>query len=125
RPVLLARQRIQTERDERGEQPRILENDRLDRAAVVFGVDRQRPRRLLTLPVRQRRSRAGRHRTVSRREREPVRALSAKREMPGVEVRLVEVETDTAVERRPPRVDAGGLRGPHDSYLVVIGASSP
>src|SRR5262249_2640699 len=124
RAVLLAGERVQAERDERSEQLRILEDDRLNRAAVVFAVDRYRARRLLALAVRQRRPGTGRHRPVCRRERQPVLAFGAKREVRGVEIRLVEVETEAAIERRPSRVDARGARPAEKVQMVVLGVDA-
>ena len=52
---------------------------------------------------------------------QPVLRLAAQREMRGEKVRLVEIEPDAAVERRPARVRASQPRVAEEVHVVIFG----
>ena len=64
---------------------------------------------------------AGHDRTIRGRERVPLLPFTTQREVGREEVRLVEIETDAAVERRPAHMRARRPRAAEEIQVVIFG----
>src|SRR3954453_4186902 len=71
--------------------------------------------------MRQRRLDPGDQRSIRRSVGVPVLRFRAERKVRSKEVRLVEVEADAAIERRPTAVRAGGTRTAKEVHVMDLG----
>ena len=119
--VLESGGRVEPDGNEVVPQPGVAQYVGRHRARLALGRQEDRPGCGGAVPVRHHHLRADHVRPVRRRQRVPVLARYTDRKVRREEVRLVELETDAAIERRPPRVHRRHAGAAHEIEMPVLG----